>query len=258
MSSAAVCPSCRERFDAGTVRRGSVVRCPACGDPVPAPESADLEAEVLATRTAPVPRQRSRLWVYVRRAGAALVLGFVFLIVVGTVLESQWEPFEPPGGRCRVMMPGDADDIMEEVREPGRPGDPVGHSYQLQRAFPPEVYVVTFVDLPPGAGAAERLLDEACETALRELPNARQVNRTPVGLAEYPGREMVLDLGGTEAVMICRFYLVGDRMYELLVGGPGVKPGAKDANRFFDSFELTEAPPLPVAPAVRAKGRKRW
>jgi hypothetical protein len=253
MSAAVVCPSCRERFDAAPARRGSVVRCPACGDPMPAPDPAAMEAEILAARRPGSPRVRSWGWRFARRVGAVLLLGLLALIVLGAALEAQWQPFEPPGGRCRVMMPGTTDDITERVHDRQAKDDPIGHSYQLLRAFPQEVYVVTFVDLPPGAGAAELLLDQACDTALQELPNARQTRRTPIGLARHPGREMVLDLIDNEAVMICRFYLVGDRMYELLVAGPGIKPGADSANKFFDSFELTEEPP---APAVKANGRR--
>ncbi len=62
----------------------------------------------------------------------------------------------------------------------------------------------------------------------------------PIELAgKYPGREITIEKKG-EIVAKMRIYLVNNRLYQVMVLGPGAAFSTKDVGIFLDSFRLNK------------------
>ena len=55
---------------------------------------------------------------------------------------------------------------------------------------------------------------------------------------KHPGRDLLIEKPTT--VVRNRVVIVGNRLYQVLIQGPKQFVGSKDADRFFDSFEVTK------------------
>jgi hypothetical protein len=56
---------------------------------------------------------------------------------------------------------------------------------------------------------------------------------------EFPGREFTGELPSSQGVLKSRIFIVGKRLYQVLVFGPASFVDSGDVARVFDSFELT-------------------
>ena len=94
------------------------------------------------------------------------------------------------------------------------------------------IYVVSCNDFPTDQVAAankDRVLDNIGQGAMTNI-GATLDNQTSVDLDGHPGRDILghATIGGQNAVVRARVYLVGNRMIQTLV--PGVKGQMSDAN----------------------------
>jgi hypothetical protein len=162
-------------------------------------------------------------------------LGLMLALMGAVSAQAQlWTEFRPEGGKFYVLMPGTPQTGLQPVPLPD------GKSTQLhQGAIEADsvAYVATFVDYP----------DEIIRRAPPDthLDNAR--NGTAKGhklrsekrltIAKHPGREYIVDRSDG-LVMKIRSFLVGNRLYQLIVvGNPGVDT-LPDTAKFLESFRL--------------------
>jgi predicted Zn finger-like uncharacterized protein len=168
---------------------------------------------------------------------------------------SQWQAFEVEG-RCKVLFPG----------TPHRDVQAVAGMTMVMQSFQPDknsVYGIGYSEglLPPNRRdlPAEQLLNDSCDGSAANLANmgGKEVRRESVQLGPYPGKQLVIYIPQAGGHMISRCYLVGGRLYIIMVGGSGYDTGQNNVNRFFDSFEILDPgtpPPPPPPPPVAQKG----
>jgi hypothetical protein len=220
--------------------------------PVPARQSVPVRAtRSPAQPQAPPRRLRIKIIktvLYLAVAGALIALGTVGVGFYGygplvshraEIPSSAWQEFSPPGGRCRMLMPGTPKQLKAS---PKGIGGADARNFVASWKDDAE-FSLTFWDRP----AAERKNDplrelgNTVENRLRDALEGIVVQRTDISLQGHAGREWVIEPvnGG---ILIARLYHVKgaseDRFYVLLAGGARLKPGAGSAGKFFDSFSL--------------------
>ena len=85
---------------------------------------------------------------------------------------------------------------------------------------------------------AEAALDAARDGAVRKI-NASSIREERINLGPHPGRDLRIALpGGKGLVVRARFFLVGQRNYQLLVAGPAKAAEGPAAIQFLESFRL--------------------
>jgi hypothetical protein len=107
------------------------------------------------------------------------------------------------------------------------------------------VYAVAVADMPIPANEPAAKIDDRLEGAkLGMLNNIGGTIKSSTNLTlagKYPGREFTASITKPVAGLVrARVYIVGTRMYQVMVMGKESFVTTADANLFFESFALTE------------------
>ncbi len=165
----------------------------------------------------------------------AWCLGLVLALVGAPGAQAQtWSEFRPEGGRYLVLMPGAPQTGAQPVALPD------GRSVQMYQGSietPNAAYVATFVDYPADVisrAPPDKHLDNARDGTTK---GHTMRNEKRLTIAQNPGREYVV-VRGDGLVMVVRSFIVGNRLYQLIVvGRPGVDQHP-DTAKFLESFRL--------------------
>ena len=114
-------------------------------------------------------------------------------------------------------------------------GSKDGLAYSVGYNDYPE-WVFTLGERP---AVVEALLGSA-GLGLTKLSNGKPLLETKITLGPYPGREVLVEFQqqGQKAIAKARYYLVGRRLYQIMVLAPSGKGGMSDINAFLGSFQL--------------------
>jgi len=138
-------------------------------------------------------------------------------------------------GHFRVLMPGTPREgtdlgiagLMRKVEVNTRAG----------------AYEVTWQELKNAADATpeglERRLDGVRNGAVRNI-RGTLIDEKKITLGRHPGREIVVDLPEQKGRLRDRLCIAGGRLYQVMVVGREGWVGSPDADRFLDSFRLTD------------------
>ncbi len=104
-------------------------------------------------------------------------------------------------------------------------------------------YVVSYADYPEEfvtQSNSDLMLDGASNGAVSNV-NGKLVIQNVISLQNYPGREIVADVkspDGTDGTMKGRLYLVGNRLYQVIVIATKGKVEVTKIDSFLNSFKL--------------------
>jgi hypothetical protein len=160
------------------------------------------------------------------RVGLVLALPGLFLVLMGCSAE-RGEEYRSEEGRFVVRLPG-------------RPVEHEQDAKGVSKITLPQQsgeYTVAWQDLPPGDTTS---VEARLDGSLKALKGT-EIRRRPLLLqGKYHGQEMVADW--TKGRVKWRVYLVGNRLYTLVVSGMPwwVEFSASDA--FLDSFAVIDPP----------------
>jgi hypothetical protein len=185
-------------------------------------------------------------------AAVAIILTVFRDPAPGTTLpvpEAEWAVYRPAGGGCSVLMPGN----------PRVMRTPTGDRYWLIRKQERCEFLLVCGHPGENVGVDDipKLLAIDRASLLRTFENSKVGRDEDTTFAGFPGREMEIDgTGGRVSVM--RGFLTGTgrakRVYELRVGGFGIRADDGDAAKFFNSFRLEEGKAAAAAPVAQKKG----
>ena len=111
------------------------------------------------------------------------------------------------------------------------------------------LYSITYFDFPSYLDYArlilpaydpEKRLEEYCQRLEKKL-HAKVISQGKITLDNNPGREVVLESAeklGRGAVLKAHVFLVGNRLYHMMVVAPRGKLDAPEVTSFFDSFRV--------------------
>jgi hypothetical protein len=107
-------------------------------------------------------------------------------------------------------------------------------------------YSVGYADFPEWVftlGDRSAMVEALLGTAglgMTKLHNGELLSDMKIAIGEFPGREILVEFQeqGQKAIVKARFYLVGRRMYQIMVYAPAGKGGMGDIGEFLESFQL--------------------
>jgi hypothetical protein len=151
----------------------------------------------------------------------------------------EWKKFSGDSGRFSVDLPGEPKQQKQEV--PTDAGKITLTMYIVEAGN--GGYFVALSDFPAAlvqAADPEALLTNARDGAVRNV-RGKLTGDKAITLGEYKGREIQFEAGNATMKIVgqARLYLVGNRLYQLLVVGQQAEALEQSA-RFFNSFRLAD------------------
>lgn len=157
----------------------------------------------------------------------------VFVLFAAAPAQAQeWQTYRSAAGGYSVEMPGVPQ--QRQMQREAEIGPITIHAAQL--ALPGREFIATHIDFP--AGHFARLgLDQAFANARDGAARNRQIlGERRLQLGGHPALEVVASRGNV--VYVARSVIVGDRVVQVVYGGPLGSETSPDARRFIDSFAL--------------------
>jgi hypothetical protein len=191
------------------------------------------------------PRRSAWPWILVG-VGAAIGLAIASIVLVvllrrGTEDLASWQEFTSAEGRFRVQMPG------QPVKKTQQAPNPLGgqltfHMFAYEVPRDEYGFVVGYNDYPPlPPDRVQAVLDGVTKGNVQGNAGSKLISETRITLGSYPGREVTIDAGGKGTIRQ-RNYLVGNRLYQVMLVKGGRRPSAEAAEKFFSSFRVTDEP----------------
>lgn len=156
--------------------------------------------------------------------------------------EDEWEEFTYDSGNFRIALPATpVEDVIPADAEAGTGesgavfldtnGNTVGYG-AFYRDYPD-------IPSPDNSEAIAAFLDDFRDDFVANgVLEGQFLREREIEIAGYPGREM--EVIGAEGFLKTRVYLVGDRLYMLVVASMTEEAYPETGDRFLDSFELLD------------------
>lgn len=154
--------------------------------------------------------------------------------------QPQWQQIGSQDGRFALMMPEFPEYDVQEVLTPVGPLDL--HIFSVSSED--SVFMAAYNDYPEfvvSSSDVGKMLDGARDGAVSNV-DGTLLSENQIRLQGYPGRELWIeaDVDGEEGLARARIFLVGRRMYQILVAGPKRQFPSQDAERCLNSFLLVQ------------------
>jgi hypothetical protein len=150
-----------------------------------------------------------------------------------------WKVISPQGSDCSVLMPGTPQSSTTRV------GEVLVHNSIVSLEAPEAHFQLQYGDVGEVAAEDKETMLEMSGRALVNSWNGQLLSAKAIRRQEAPGREIRFEFshrqGGPVRHGHARLYLVGSRLYQLIVILPKEKANAPEADTFFVSFTLTQA-----------------
>src|SRR5579883_3111676 len=164
-------------------------------------------------------------------AGSAFLVAFS---LGGAALAAdQWREVHPDKSGFTVMMPGEPSLEQQQIKGSSSPNN----IYGVKEGN--ESFVVSYTDYPTGivkqAGPAQVM--NGVENGAVNAVKGKLRSQRDVALGDAQGREAIIDTG--DYTLKARYYLAGDRLYQVVYFGQKGSEDGADANKFLDSFRVT-------------------
>lgn len=171
------------------------------------------------------------------------VILLITLMLVFCLASCSFSPtpkeFKSEPGRFSVMTPVTLEESTNNLKTEA--GEVKLHLFAGQ--LDDIAYVIGYSDYPPEnapPGYAEKMLNGARNGAVGNT-HGRLLSETQISLADYPGRELVIETSGEDrppAIIKGRMFMVKNRLYQVTVVAPRGKAGDKIIDDFLQSFKL--------------------
>jgi hypothetical protein len=151
--------------------------------------------------------------------------------------QPEWKEFASKEGRFKIVMPGAPK--QEELETESDFGKGVLHMNVAQADK--TMYGANYCDFPAEIKNAplKKVFDSSRDGAVANL-EGKLVRESDIKLGDYPGREIHIGAEDGKQLFRARVYLVDRRLYQVVVFGSKEAAISKQADKFFDSFKLTE------------------
>jgi outer membrane lipoprotein-sorting protein len=150
-----------------------------------------------------------------------------------------WSEFLSPEGGFEVLMPGPP--VSQTLTLQMQMGTIVHRSHIAHKGG--ITCVIDYADIPKASAepdGAKALFDQARDEFIKES-QGKMLSERSVSLSGHPGREIKVGLYGGEAIL--RFYLAGERFYQLAITIPDrTEKSESEIEKFFSSFKIITKP----------------
>jgi len=149
----------------------------------------------------------------------------------------EFQQFASSAGKYKVQFPGPVKTDTVEVKTAAGAQNLTLDSVSLPGET---LFVVSFIDVPPetAMNPSGPRLDKIRDASKGDDGKLLSEKDVTVGPEKYPGRDVVIEKAGV--VIRTRIVLADKRLYQVMVQGTKDIVVSANANRFFDSFEVTK------------------
>ncbi len=153
--------------------------------------------------------------------------------------QSTLETFSSEVGEFTVAAPAPFEEVQQSVETPVGPVD----IYTFTAETDDSAYVVAFSDYPAAMvdqSNPELLLNSSRDGAINNL-GGTLIREDMIEIAGHPGRSLMIAAQGQAdepAIINSHIYLVGNRLYQILVVSPDDQQLALQPQTFLESFTL--------------------
>lgn len=173
------------------------------------------------------------------RATLALLLVCAAAAPIAAAPGAGWKEYSSAEGGFAVLMPGEPE--LENATTKTDLGDVAIHTVKCVAGD--VLCVVKYYDAPAVTDATrEKFLDDNCDGFVRGANLLRKGDARRVALGENPGREVVGETQDGGAQLTARYYVVGKRVYLVMVGSSVDDAASPEVARYLASFRLLERP----------------
>lgn len=166
-------------------------------------------------------------------------LAFVAFGSVVLAADEKPAPFVSKEGKFSVALPGKP---TEKVSKP-KFGDAVIELHVFTAPQKDRAFVVAYSDYPKAAIGADRdkFVGERVDANVGNLKGKLLSNeKITLGKAKHPGREVRFEITDKKQTYRARVFLVGERVYQVVLLGPDEFVKGKEADDYFASFAVDE------------------
>jgi hypothetical protein len=166
-----------------------------------------------------------------------LILAGLLLPALVATAQLKLEPFTSKACGFSVLMPGTPKEQVGKIKSASGDLDNTQYAVAASKAF----WMVSVVDYPAGSanGKEDALLDGAVKSTVKGLQGKTLAEGKIILEDKYPGRKLEVE---AEKVGLYRahIFLVGDRVYQVVVRGPKDVVTSPDATKYLESFKLVK------------------
>lgn len=166
-------------------------------------------------------------------------IGAILAAVIGLASHYAWgDVIKDSSGHFTVNFPAKASESTQTVDT--KAGAAKVHVYQADGDNKSITYTALYSDYPSGSigrSPADTIYDGAINGAIGE-GGGKVLSNTKVSNGTIAGREAVFASADQAETMRVRYFLVGDRLYQVAYHGPKGSETGKDATTFLDSFKI--------------------
>lgn len=170
-----------------------------------------------------------------------IIILFFFLFSIS--YSNNWKTYTIKGGNFTVKFPGEPKQQTQMLdTKIGKFDMPM-----LVYADGDLSYIVGFTDLPKSAMTTvniDTFFNNAKKGVLKNT-NGTLLQEKIITYKSYPGREIRISIMNGKAIIRSRYFLAGNRFYEILAVLPPDKEYIENTIRFFDSFTIEDNADLP-------------
>lgn len=167
-----------------------------------------------------------------------VVVGMLLSSLAGARAQVALEPFASKDCGFAILMPGKPKEQTSKIKSAlGELDNKQFMVATANKAF----WMVSVIDYPAGTanGKEDALLDGAVKSAVKGL-QGKTLHEGKITLEDkYPGRKLEVE---AEKIGVYRahFFLVGDRVYQVIVRGPKDAATSPEAMKYLESFKLVK------------------
>ena len=174
----------------------------------------------------------------IRRVALAVPIVCLVLTSASAQDKPAWKTFTSKEGRFSVLLPGEPKETKQNIGSADKMV--IQTQYLIEQGN--LGYLVSFQDTP-GLEKPEmhaKVLDNGRDGAVKNL-NGKLLSETKLTLdKKYIGLECLIDVPKFKGLYRLRMFIVGDRLYQLVVLGPKEVVTSKESDQYLDSFQLTK------------------
>ncbi|MDD5291787.1 MAG: hypothetical protein PHY46_01200 [Candidatus Omnitrophica bacterium] len=170
----------------------------------------------------------------------SLVLWAVVILISGCNIMG-WKQYASVEGGFSVQLPGEPEG--QKIILDTQVGRTYLNMYTLNRKDDNFIYAVGYVDYPDelfNLKSVDQILNDGRDGAARNVQGVL-TKESNISIEGYPGREFTIEVGNGEAVVKGKLFLVGQRVYQLMVTTDKKWSDSYNIKRFLDSFQLIKS-----------------
>ncbi|MBP6507434.1 MAG: hypothetical protein KA257_07700 [Opitutaceae bacterium] len=168
-----------------------------------------------------------------------LCMCYLFLIGCSKLDQEKpvWRTFTPPDGDFSISAPGQLTDTYDQIQT--ALGAIPRHRYTV--SIGSTYYGVERHNYPKGSLSlldVTEALDLLRDDAIKAIPGGRLADESLARLGDKTGRDLRIEFGGGKTIVRSRMFVVGDRVYAIIVVAARRHESDTAIEQFIASFRL--------------------